>query len=55
MVNIDLKEAHLTVEAEAVISSKERHCNSAASLELWVYVDDLGRDRLASKGDPMDA
>ncbi|WP_457659844.1 hypothetical protein [Sinorhizobium medicae] len=29
MLNIDLEEAHLTVEAEAVISSKERHCVTA--------------------------
>lgn len=29
MLNIDLEEAHLTAEAEAVISSKERHCVTA--------------------------
>lgn len=29
MLNIDLEEAHLTAEAEAVISLKKRHCVSA--------------------------
>ncbi|MDX0470268.1 hypothetical protein GOD90_33070 [Sinorhizobium medicae] len=51
MLNIDLKEAHLTVEAEAVISSKERHCVTAGITKSGI----LGRSTPTVRGEVWQA
>lgn len=51
MLNIDLEEAHLTVEAEAVISSKERHCVTAGITKNG----SLGRSTPTDRGEMRQA
>ncbi|MHC2543545.1 hypothetical protein ACVINY_004257 [Sinorhizobium meliloti] len=50
MLNIDLEEAHLTVEAEAVISPKEWHCVTAG-----ITKSGLGRSTLTVRGEVRQA
>lgn len=51
MLNIDLEEAHLTVEAEAVISPKEWHCVTAGITNSG----SLGRSTLTVRGEVRQA
>ena len=51
MLNIDLEEAHLTVEAEAVISPKEWHCVTAGITKSG----SLGRCTLTVRGEVRQA
>jgi len=51
MLNTDLEEAHLTAEAEAVISLKKRHCVSAGITTSG----SLGRSTATARGEMRQA